>query len=100
MFHQGARWAGGRGGGVKKLSGKSGMDGEAIFFTGRGGEGQGQKSMGRGEAGNPPLPTVRGGAGKGSKSAGLGVAVAGNILCVLIEIICCSKGNLNLHCIK
>ena len=52
------------------------MDGEAIFFTGRGG------------------------AGKGSKSAGLGGAGAGNILCVLIEIICCRKGNLNLHWIK
>ena len=65
------------------------MDGEAIFFTGRGG------------VGNPPFPTVRGGAGKGSKSAGLGGAGgAGNILRVLNEIICCSKGNLNLHCIK
>ena len=50
----------------------AGMDGEAIFVTGRGG------------------------AGKGSKSAGW----EGNILRVLIEIICCSKGNLNLHCIK
>ena len=86
------------------------MDGEAIFFTGRGGEGQGQKSMGkveirafilprnfpavliiftgRGGAGNPPFPTVRGGAGKGSKSAGLGGAGAGNILRVLIEFVC------------
>ena len=73
------------------------MDGEAIFVTGRGGEGLGKKSMGRGGAGNPPFPTVRGGAGKGSKSAGRGGAGAGNIL---IEIICCSKGNLNLHCIK
>ena len=44
------------------------MDGEAIFFTGRGGEGLGQKS------------TVQGGAGKGSKSAGQGGAGAGNIL--------------------
>ena len=42
------------------------MDGEVIFFTGRGGE--------------PPLPTVRGGAGKGSKSAGWGGDGAGNIL--------------------
>ena len=72
---------------------EAGMDGEAIFFTGRGGEGQGQKSK-------PPLPTVRGRAGKKSKSAGLGGAGAGNILHVLIEIIYCSKGNLNLHCIK
>ena len=46
------------------------MDGEAIFFTGRGGERQGQKSTGRG------------GAGKGAKSAGRGGARAGNILCV------------------
>ena len=55
---------------------KPGMDGEAIFFTGRGGERQGKKSTGRVGAGNPPFPTMRGGAGKGSKSAGLG----GNIL--------------------
>ena len=63
----------------------------SYFFTGRGGEGQGQKSTGRGGAGNPPLPTDRGGGGKGSKSAGRGGAGAGNILRVLIEIICCSK---------
>ena len=41
-----------------------------LFFSrggaGQGWEGQGQKSMGRGGAGNPPLPTVRGRAGKGS----------------------------------
>ena len=42
-----------------------------LFFPGRGGEGQGQKSIGRGGE-PPPLPTVRGGAGKGSKSAGRG----------------------------
>ena len=42
--------------------------------------------------GEPPsFPTVRGRAGKGSKSAGRGGAGAGNILHVLIEIICCSK---------
>ena len=64
-----------------------GMDGEAFFFTGRGGE-------------TPSLPTVRGGAGKGSKSAGLGGAGAGNILRVPIEIMSCRKGNVNLHCIK
>ena len=68
-----------------------GMGGEAIFFTGRGGETQGKKFTGRGGAGNPPFPTMRGGAGKGSKSAGLGGARARNILRVLIEIICCSK---------
>ena len=56
------------------------MDGEAIFFTGRGGEGQGQNSSGLDGAGNPPFPTMRGGAGKGSKSAGWGGAGAGNIL--------------------
>ena len=69
-------------------------DGRGSYFfhgAGRGGEGQGQKSRGLGRAGNPPLPTVRGGAGKGSKSAGLGGAGAGNILRVLIEIICCSE---------
>ena len=69
-------------------------DGRGSYFfhgAGRGGERQGQKSTGRGGAGNPPLPTVRGGAGKGSKSAGRGGAGAGNILRVLIEIICCSK---------
>ena len=51
------------------------MDWEAFFS--QGGEGQGKKSMGR--------------AGKVSNSAGLGGAGAGNILRVLIEIICCSK---------
>ena len=61
-----------------------------LFFS-RGGEGLGQKSMGRAGAGNPPFPTVRGGAGKGSKSAGQGGAGAGKILRELIEIICCSR---------
>ena len=78
------------------------MDGEALLFTGQGGAGRSQAKnlFGRrdGEPSSPP--TVRGGAGKGSKSAGLGGAGAGNILRVLIEIICCSKGNLKLHCIK
>ena len=69
------------------------MGGEAIFFTGRGGAGRGKAKNLRGGAGRgtPPLPTDRGGAGKGSKSAGRGGAGAGNILRVLIEIICCSK---------
>ena len=75
------------------------MDWEA-FFTGRGRAGRGKAKNLWGGAGNPPFPTVRGGVGKGSKSAGLEEAGAGNILRVLIEIICCSKGNLNLHCIK
>ena len=68
---------------------RTGMDGEAIFFTGRGG------------AGNPPFPIMRDGAGKGSKSAGLEGPRRGTY-CVyqLIEIKCCSKENLNLHCIK
>ena len=64
------------------------MDGEAIFFTGRGG------------AGKSKAKNLWDGARKGSKLAGPGGARAGNILRVLIEIICCSKGNLNLHCIK
>ena len=57
-------------------------DGRGSYFlhgVGRGGEGQGQKSMRQGGAGNPPFPTVRGRAGKGSKSAGWGGAGAGNI---------------------
>ena len=54
----------------------AGMDGEAIFFTGRGGEGQGQKSMGR-EAPSPPLPTVRG--GEGVKICGAGRGKAKNL---------------------
>ena len=69
-------------------------DGRGSYFfhgAGQGREGLGQKSMGPAGAGNPPFPAVRGGAGKGSKSAGLGGAGAGNILRVLIEIICCSK---------
>ena len=58
------------------------MDGEAIFFTGRGGAGRGKaKNLWEGAGhGPPPLPTVRGGAGKGSKSAGRGGAEARNIL--------------------
>ena len=72
-----------------------------LFFSRAewGGERQGKKSTGQGGVGNPPFPTMRGGAGKGSKSAGRGEAGRGTY-CVyqLIEIICCSKGNLNLHC--
>ena len=59
------------------------MDGEAIFFMGRGGAGRGKAKSLWGMAGPPPLPTVRGGAGKGSKSARLGGAGAGRgIYCV------------------
>ena len=47
-----------------------GMDGEAVFFTGRAGRGGEGKIYGAG----------RGGAGKGAKSAGPGGAGAGNIL--------------------
>ena len=64
-----------------------------LFFS-RGGAGQGgarPKIYGEGQGREPHLPTVHGGAGKGSKSAGLGGAGAGNLLRVLIEIICCSK---------
>ena len=67
------------------------MDGDAIFFTGHGGAGRSKAKNLWDRAGSPPLPTVRGGAAKGSKSAGPGGAGAGNILRVLIEIICCSK---------
>ena len=71
-----------------------------LFFHGAGRGGERPKIYGVGWGGDPPLPTVWGGAGKESKSAGLGGAGAGNILHALIEIIYCSKGNLNLHCIK
>ena len=69
-------------------------DGRGSYFFHGAGRGEARPKIygaGRGGAGNPPLPTVRGGAGKGSKSAGRGGAGAGNILRVLIEIICCSK---------
>ena len=71
----------------------AGMDGEAIFFTGRGGAGRGKAKNLWGVAGQgtSPLPTVWGGGGKGSKSAGLGGAGAGKILREPIEIICCSR---------
>ena len=66
-------------------------DGRGSYFFH--GVGRGKAKNLRGGAGRvpPPLPTVRGGAGKGSKSAGRGGTGAGNILRVLIEIICCSK---------
>ena len=73
---------------------------ESYFFHGAGQGGARPKIYGAGRETPPPLPTVRGRAEKGSKSAGLGEAGAGNILRVLIEIICCSKGNLDLHCNK
>ena len=59
---------------------KAGMDGEAIFVTGRGGAGRGlaKNVWGGAGGGTPPFPTVRGRAGKGSKSAGQGGARAGN----------------------
>ena len=64
------------------------MDGEAIFFTGRGGAGRGKAKNLRDGAGRGTPPSPQCGAGRGT-------------CCVyqLIEIICCSKGNLNLHCI-
>ena len=70
-----------------------------LFFS-RGGAGRGGARPKFFGAGNPPFPTVRGRAGKGSKSSGPGEAGAGNILRVVIEILCSSKGNLNLHCIN
>ena len=66
----------------------SGMDGEAIFFS-RGGAGRGgarPKIYGAGRGGEPPPPHRSGLGGEGVKICG-----AGNILRVLIEIICCSK---------
>ena len=48
----------------------TGMDGEAIFVTGRGGEGLGKKSMGQG--GEPLLPHSAGRGGEGVKICGAG----------------------------
>ena len=71
-------------------------DGRGSYFFHGAGRGKAKNLRGgAGRGGEPPFPTVQGGAGKGSKYAGLGGAGAGNILCVLIEIICLSKGNLN-----
>ena len=64
-------------------------DGRGSYFFH--GAGRGKAKNLRGGAENPPLPTVRGRPGDGSKSAGRGGTGAGNILRVLIEIICCSK---------
>ena len=75
-------------------------DGRVSYFFHGAGRGKAKNLWGRAGPGIPPVPRVRDGAGKGSESAGLGGAGAGNILHVLIEIICCSKGNRNLHCIK
>ena len=44
---------------------RSGMDGEDIFFTERGREGQGEKSMRWSRAGNPSPPSPQCGAGQG-----------------------------------
>ena len=57
------------------------MDGEAIFFRGRGGAGMGKaKNLWGGARQGTPPPHSAGRAGKGSKSAGKGGAGAGNIL--------------------
>ena len=74
------------------------MDGEVISFTGRGGAGRGKpKIYGARVAGNPPI-SPQCGAGRGREGVkiyragrGWGPSGAGNILRVLIEIICCSK---------
>jgi len=81
---------------------KSGMGGEAIFFTGRGGAGRGKAKNLRDGAGRgtPPSPQCGAGRGRGQNLRG-GEGPGRGTCCVyqLIEIICCSKGNLNLHCI-
>ena len=58
-----------------------GMDGEAIFFTGRGGVGSGKAKSLWGGAGNAPLPTVRGRQGK-SQNLGGGDEPGRGIYCV------------------
>ena len=80
----------------------TGMGGEAIFFTGRGGAGRGKAKNLRDGAGRgtPPSPQCGAGRGRGQNLRG-GEGPGRGTYCVyqLIEIICCSKGNLNLHCI-
>ena len=70
-----------------------GMDGEAIFFTWRGGAGRGKAKILRGR--EPPLPHNAGRGGEGVKICGAGRSSGGE---QLIEIICCSKEML--ICIK
>ena len=61
------------------------MDGEGFFSRGR--AGQGQKSVGQGRA------------GQGSESK-VGAGWGTHCVYQLIEIICYSRGSLDLHCIK
>ena len=49
---------------------RQGWTGKLFFSRGR--EGQGQKSMGQGRAGNPPLPHTAGQGGEGVKIGGAG----------------------------
>ena len=74
---------------------ETGMDEEAIFFTGRGGAGRGKAKNLWGGAGNPPLPHSAGRGGEGVKICGARRSSGGE---QLIEIICCSKEML--ICIK
>ena len=82
---------------------RAGMDGEAIFFTGWGGAGRGKAKNLRGGAGRgtPPSPQCGAGRGRGQNLRGEEEPGWGTY-CVyqLIEIVCCNKGILNLHCIK
>ena len=85
-----------------KMDSGPGMDREAIFVTGRGGAGRGlAKNLWDGAGrGTPPSPQCGAGRGRGQNLRG-GEGLGRGTYCVyqLIEIICCSKGNLNLHCI-
>ena len=67
-------------------------DGRGSYFFHGAGQGLAKNLWGGPGRGTPPSPQCRAGRGRGQN---LGGAEAGNILCVLIEIICCSKGNLN-----
>ena len=70
-----------------------------LFFS-RGGERQGKNLRDGAGRGTPPSPQCGAGRGRGQNlRGGEGPGRGTCCVCQLIEIICCSKGNLNLHCI-
>ena len=74
----------------------SGMEGKAIFFTGRCGEGKAKNLWGgAGREAPPPSPQCGAGQGRGQNLRG-----GEHTACISWLKSCCSKVNLILHCIE